>query len=305
MKKYIKILRIDHWIKQLFIFPGCVCALLLSKSSISVIKLTIAFLATCCIASANYSINEYLDAEFDRYHPTKKNRSLVEADVNGKVVWLIWFVLGALGILLGKVVNIPTMIMLITLSIMGILYNCKPIRTKDIAFLDVLTESINNAIRFMIGWFAISESTMAPCSVVIGYWMGGAFLMATKRYAEYRMINDKSIAGKYRRSFQYYTEQSLLISAFFYAMCSVFFVGIFLIKYKIELIIVMPIIMGLFCYYFYISFKNDSAVQKPEKLYKEKGLMIYVAIVITVACILLFVKIPILEMFNTTELINI
>lgn len=305
MQKYIKILRIDHWIKQLFIFPGCLCAMLLTKSNIDILKLSLAFISTCIIASANYSINEYLDAEFDKYHPTKKHRSVVENNINGRIVFIIWIILTLLGASIGYTVNTSFLTSVLFLWFMGILYNVKPIRTKDIPFLDVLSESVNNAIRFLIGWFAISGSTIPPSSIVLGYWMGGAFLMATKRYAEYRMIGDKELAGKYRKSFRYYTEHSLLISAFFYAMCSVFFVGIFLIKYKIELLLIIPFIIGLFCYYFYISFKDDSAVQKPEKLYSEKGLMIYVLFIIILFYILMSVNIPILNVFNTTEIINI
>ena len=33
----------------------------------------VSFFCTCMIASANYVINEWLDARFDKYHPTKKN----------------------------------------------------------------------------------------------------------------------------------------------------------------------------------------------------------------------------------------
>ena len=102
-----------------------------------------------------------------------------------------------------------------------------------------------------MGWFIASGSTIPPSSLLLGYWMAGAFLMATKRFAEYRMINDKTLAGLYRKSFKYYTEKSLLLTSFFYAMCSVFFIGIFLIKYRIELVLLMPILIGLFSYYFY------------------------------------------------------
>ena len=31
MKKYIKIMRIDHWVKQLFIIPGIIFAMVLLK----------------------------------------------------------------------------------------------------------------------------------------------------------------------------------------------------------------------------------------------------------------------------------
>ena len=88
MKKYIKIMRIDHWIKQLFILPGFFCALFLCNKSftpIMLIYLMIGLLSTSLIASANYTINEYLDRDFDKYHPTKKHRAIVENDVNSKV----------------------------------------------------------------------------------------------------------------------------------------------------------------------------------------------------------------------------
>ena len=65
---YIKIARPDHWIKNVFIMPGLVLAVILSGKAVSVsefiIKLLAGFLATCFIASANYVINEWLDAEF-------------------------------------------------------------------------------------------------------------------------------------------------------------------------------------------------------------------------------------------------
>lgn len=78
MKKYLTIMRLDHWIKQFFIVPGIVCAFLLTKITFDVANLIAGFLATCLIASANYVINEYLDAEFDRHHPTKKFRAAVK-----------------------------------------------------------------------------------------------------------------------------------------------------------------------------------------------------------------------------------
>ena len=134
------------------------------------------------------------------------------------------------------------------------LYNVKPIRTKDIPYLDVLSESINNAIRFAIGWFCVTVKFYPPLSFVMGYWMAGAFLMASKRFAEYRMIADPDRAKLYRKSFGGYTELRLLLSAVLYGFLAVFFCGVFLIKYKIELILIIPFICGLFCYYLSICY---------------------------------------------------
>ena len=111
--------------------------------------------------------------------------------------------------------------------------------------------------------------------------------------------------GVYRKSFSDYTELSLLLSAVFYGFMSTFFCGVFLVKHKIELIIAVPFVCGLFCLYLRICFRPDSAAQKPEKLFREKGLMGYVLILILLFLILLRVHIPFLTQFTATDLIPI
>jgi 4-hydroxybenzoate polyprenyltransferase len=128
--------------------------------------------------------------------------------------------------------------------------------------------------------------------------------MAVKRFSEYRSIRDKTKASLYRKSFKYYNEKILLISAVFYALLSVFFCGIFLIKYRIELLIAVPFLCVLFCLYLNISFKNDSAAQKPEKIYKEKFLIVYLIFFIFLIYILTSVNMPSLYNLLETTLIR-
>ncbi len=309
-KEYLRIARIDHWIKQLFVLPGMAFALFLVPQidSISqiILRLILVFFSTSAIASANYVINEWLDAKFDKFHPVKKNRSVVSGNL--KTSWIIFeyivFALVGFGLAILSSGIGPVFYMEAWLFIMGIIYNVRPVRTKEIPYLDVLSESINNAIRLLIGWFAVTTSYFPPVSIVLGYWMGGAFLMAMKRYAEYRMIGNKEQAALYRKSFKYYTSHTLLASSFFYALLSVFFCGTFMIKYRIELILDIPLLCGLFCYYLIISYKEDSSVQKPEKLFREKGLMIYLLILIIVTVVLLFVDIPVLSWLLGKDLIG-
>lgn len=303
LKNYIKIARPDHWIKNAFIIPGLVLAVVLigkPENMVSfLVKLIAGFFATCFIASANYVINEWLDAEFDKYHPTKKYRPVVSQNMKFSLVMVEYIVCILVGILLSLLVNTPFLLTEIWLLVMGILYNVKPIRTKDVVYLDVLSESINNMIRLLLGWFIVCETLLPPSSIMVGYWMAGAFLMAVKRYAEYRMIGDPKLAGSYRKSFIKYTEETLLCSAFFYALCATFLIGIFLLKYRIEYIVAIPLLFFLFCYYLYIAHKPDSAAQKPEKLFREKKLMILVAALIVLFAILTVVDIPVMKVWET------
>ena len=302
MKNYIKIARPDHWVKNAFILPGVAIAILLTDFTFTsdvIVKFIIGFMATCFIASANYVINEWLDAEFDKYHPTKKNRPVVSENMKLSLVLVEYAVLIIAGLGLAYFVNRPFLFTELWLLIMGVLYNVKPIRTKDIPYLDVLSESINNMIRLLLGWFIITEAYQPPSSILIGYWFAGAFLMATKRFAEYRMIGDPSVAGLYRKSFAHYTETTLLVS------WATFCIGVFMIKYRMEYIIAMPFIFFLFCMYLYIAFKPDSAVQKPEKLYKEKSLLAYIAFLVVILLILTLVDIPMPEYWSNPTLFDI
>lgn len=196
------------------------------------------------------------------------------------------------------------MVILVVLWVMGIAYNVKPVRTKDVVLLDVLSESLNNALRFLLGWFVVCEGLLPPCSIILGYWFAGSYLMAIKRFAEYRMIGDKETAGLYRKSFKYYNEPLLLTSACFYAFLSIFLIGVFLIKYRIELLLFIPFMIGLYCGYLYLAYEEDSCVQKPEKLYREKKLLLYSAMLIALFGVLLFCDFEWLNIFTNNNLIS-
>jgi len=177
------------------------------------------------------------------------------------------------------------------LLVMGILYNVQPFRTKDRPYLDVVSESINNPIRLCMGWLMAVPDAFPPSSLLLGYWFGGAFLMAVKRFAEFRTIGDKDVAGQYRRSFQFYTEENLLASAVFHAMAASLFLGVFLVKYRIELLLSFPFIALLFAWYIRMGYDEDSATQHPEKLLAERKFMVYVLLVTAIMGTLFVVRI--------------
>lgn len=314
LAEYIAIARPDNWVKNVFMVPGMLFALSIFHTpftSVLASKIVLGIVSICLVASANYVINEYLDKGFDKYHPLKKKRSSVVTVINPYILYTEYVVLAAIGLWLAYMVSLKFLLMAGFLLFMGIIYNVKPFRSKDRVFLDVLSESVNNPIRFAAGWFIFTPSlgvpntkwdldwinTFPPVSIIIAYWMGGAFLMATKRFAEYRLIGDPEIAGQYRRSFKFYTENSLLVSMFFYAITSAFFLGIFLIKDRIELLVSFPFFALLFSWYLRIGLLNDSPVQGSEKLYTRKWFMLYLVLFTILLCILMFVDIPWLHWF--------
>ncbi len=300
IKNYIYIARPDHWFKNIFMLPGLIMGIYYTHFRMeltSVMIIVLGFFATCLIASANYVINEWLDLEFDKYHPVKKNRPSVKANLKPEIVFTEYAVIAFFGLLISYFVSVWFLITEVSLLFMGFLYNVKPFRTKDKPYLDVLSESVNNPIRFILGWFLAGITFFPPSSILVAYWMGGAFLMATKRFAEFRFIGNPETAGMYRQSFRYYTEENLLISIVFYALCSSFFLAVFLIKHRIELLISFPFIALLFTWYLSIGFEKNSIVQTPEKLYKKKTFIVFVVSLFLLMVALLKIDIPILNWF--------
>jgi hypothetical protein len=163
----------------------------------------------------------------------------------------------------------------------------------------VLSESVNNPLRLFLGWFALVGDKLPPLSLTLAYWMVGAFFMATKRFAEYRRIGNPEVAAQYRKSFGYYTEERLLVSMFFYAIMCALFMGVFIVRYHVELILFVPAAAGFFAYYLKLGLKDNSAVQNPEKLYKECGFLLYMTLSTVLFVLLMFTNIPVLyDLFN-------
>jgi 4-hydroxybenzoate polyprenyltransferase len=297
---YVHLARPDHWFKNVFMFPGMLMAYMYYRKGFDgslILDLVLSVVSTCFIASANYVINEWLDAEFDRHHPVKKLRPSVVKNLNPKIIYAQYVVLAALGLGIAYRFGMYYFLVALLLLVMGVLYNVRPFRTKERAYIDVLSESVNNPIRFMLGWLAVAPFILPPSSIIVAYWMGGAFLMGCKRLAEYRFINDKATAGLYRKSFQRYTQTSLIISIFFYALTSTFFLGIFLIKHRIELLLTFPLFALLFSWYLTITFRPNSAAQGLEKLYTNWKYMIFIVLFFIFAMSLLVIDIPWLHWF--------
>jgi 4-hydroxybenzoate polyprenyltransferase len=302
VRAYVSIARPDHWCKNVFMALGVVLAIFCHPELFGLdilLPILWAVATTCLVASSNYVLNEILDAPTDRHHPVKRHRPIPSGQVRLGIAYAEWLALGAAGLLMAAALNGPFFFAALFLLVMGVIYNVPPVRSKDLPYVDVLSESVNNPIRLLLGWFAVSPAEFPPVSLLIAYWMIGAFFMASKRFSEYRSIAHRANAGAYRTSFRHYDEQKLLISMFFYTTCFALFLGVFIIRYHLELILAVPLIAGFVSYYLHIAFKQESAAQAPEKLYREKGLMVYLVVCVVAFVGLMFVHIPALyEWFN-------
>lgn len=292
---HLEIMRADHWVKNVFVLPGMLVALSADASAVNSglwRKGLLGIAAVCIVASSNYVLNEILDAPTDRSHPIKRKRAVPSGQVSIPAAYVQWLLLLALGLWLAWLVSPGLTAVLAALWLMGCIYNIPPVRTKDIPYIDVLSEAVNNPLRMLAGWYIVGTKGLLPASLLLCYWMIGAYFMAIKRFAELRAFQDTGAAAAYRKSFGFYTTRRLLISIMFYASAAMLFLGAFIMRYRIELILATPLIALVMAVYLDLGFRDNSAAQAPEKLHREPLLMASVCACALLFGILFFVDLP-------------
>lgn len=299
---YLNLGRPDHWVKNLFMFPGLGLALAFAgqnQYSIHVsrllVDLAVTFVSLCLASSANYTINEWLDRNFDIFHPEKRLRPSVTKQLSAKLVWGQYFVLVVLSLVTALDVSFTVLSLIAALLLMGLLYNVPPVRLKDRFYLDVISESVNNPIRVALGWYVAVTDIFFPSSALIAFWAAGVFLMSLKRYTEITLLGESSSLVKYRASFKSWTPDRLLQFSLTGALTSTTFLGILLAGYKIEYILLFPSVCYLFQYYFGLALNLKSEVSAPEDLWKNKSLNFQIILLMTLAFVLSFIEISLLD----------
>ncbi len=302
VRSHISIARPDHWFKNVFVLPGAITAYGLDPANVEsglFSRFLIGMASVCLIASSNYTLNEILDAKSDLAHPRKKMRPIPSGAILPGPAYVQWIILCFAVMTFARYVSPWFTLTMATLWIMGLIYNVNPVRTKDVPYLDVLSEAINNPIRMLAGWFIVDNTTVAPGSMLLSYWMIGCFFMAVKRLAEFNSLADPLKAAEYRKSFKYYTQERLLVSIMFYGSAAMLFLGAFVMRYRLEEILAFPFVALVMAVYLRLGLRENSPAQYPESLYKEPLLMASVSLCAFMAIALMLVDLPWLESWMT------
>jgi len=97
---HLAIMRMDHWVKNVFVLPGTVVALSIDHSRLAAFNIwtfLVGIAAVCLISSSNYVLNEVLDAPHDLTHPTKCQRPVPSGQVSIPWAYAEWLALMVAG----------------------------------------------------------------------------------------------------------------------------------------------------------------------------------------------------------------
>lgn len=186
IKKYLKLIRLDHWIKNILLFAPLFFSLQISyKNFISSVA---AFLAFSLTASAVYVINDIFDIESDRKHFKKKFRPLASGKISMAKALAVFFILLTAGMVISF--NIPNNFFYVTVSyfLINILYSKW---LKKISIIDVMVIAIGFVLRILAGAAAIAVA-VSPW-IILCTFFGALLLGFGKRKNEIDTLKKDSV----------------------------------------------------------------------------------------------------------------
>ncbi|MDR6515660.1 decaprenyl-phosphate phosphoribosyltransferase [Chryseobacterium camelliae] len=205
MKKYVKLLRMEQWVKNLFVFVP----LFFSGNITNVDLLTksiVAFVIFSLTASVVYILNDYNDIEADRKHPEKRRRPLASGAISKRqavAILIVLLVINSIAVFLAQIYfhqNLWKFAVIIGFYfVMNLAYT---FRLKHVAIVDISIIAVGFVLRVLSGGYITGIKT-SQWAILLTFVLA-LVLAIGKRRGE--LINAQ-VSGKTRRALDGYNVQ--------------------------------------------------------------------------------------------------
>jgi 4-hydroxybenzoate polyprenyltransferase/phosphoserine phosphatase len=192
VRAWLRALRVHQWLKNLLIFVPLLASGRFRELNL-VVQAALAFASFSLLASAVYVVNDLVDLQSDRTHPTKRNRPFASGTLPVAAGVAAVPVLAAMS--LGIALLLPPLFVasLLTYAVVTTLYS---FALKRQVIVDVMLLAGLYTMRILAGSAATS---VRPSFWLLAFSMFIFLCLAmTKRYSELRqaMEQDKTLSGR-------------------------------------------------------------------------------------------------------------
>jgi 4-hydroxybenzoate polyprenyltransferase len=191
----IRLLRLHHWIKNLFLFTPIFFAGEFFNTE-KVYNTALGFLAFGLIASSIYVLNDIRDIEEDRNHPRKSTRPIASGEVSLATGYVATIICLLLSLGLSYYISISFLIVVVIYFTINVGYS---LGLKNISILDIMILAAGFELRVIAGGVAADVPTTQWLMVMI--FLLALFLAITKRREDVRLLDSgsgltrKSVSG--------------------------------------------------------------------------------------------------------------
>ena len=276
------LIRVRQWYKNTVIF----LPLIFGKELFNLFSIQqtfIGFLALCLVSSANYVVNDLVDAKRDRRNPEKKSRPIASRRVKTWQAVVMTLLLLCFGLYISYTLSLMFFVFALALFLSTQLYSFV---LRNEPFADILMVAINFVIRTISGAFVITKGVEPYIEVsswlILCPFFLALFLVISKRRAEAMFLKNK--ATLHRKVLSTYNEEmtSAMLVISTTLLISSYSLYTFFSAYH-YLIFTLPLVLFIIFRFFHYAQKGLEIARHPELIYKEKGIMIAIFLTIIVA----------------------
>ena len=151
MTVFVQLIRLRHWIKNLFVFAPLIFSLRFLDPS-SLWRSTLTFLAFCLSSSGVYIFNDIVDRDEDRRHPRKQHRPLAAGRISVALAAVVGVGLVAAAAGLSAMLDPRVALVLAMYLGINVAYS---LALKRVVILDVMIVAFGFLLRVSAGGFCI------------------------------------------------------------------------------------------------------------------------------------------------------
>ena len=269
----IRTMRPRQWTKNVFIYAGLVFdgQLLVLDSFL---RVTVSYALLCLIAGTIYIINDLVDIEADKLHPTKKNRPLPSGQLSKQVAIAAAVVIPIFTIIAAASYSRAFAGILIAYFVLQVLYS---FWLKNVVLLDILTVTAGFVLRVAAGVVVVRVANFSPWLYAC---MGllALFLVIGKRRQEMLLLagNAQNVRSTYKEyNLPLLDEMLRLVTTgtfVTYLLYTVEATTIQIANTNLALITVPFVLYGLLRYLYLIHVKNEGGAPD-EVLLRDRPLL--------------------------------
>lgn len=184
----VRACRPKQWAKNVLVFVAPAAAGVITDAD-AILHTVAAFVAFCMVSSATYLLNDILDVDSDRQHPTKRRRPIAAGIVPVPLAVAMAVALFAAGVALAARDNLQLAGIVAGYAVLTTTYS---MFLKSIPVLDLVILSAGFILRLLAGAYA-ADVPVSNWFLIISLF-GSLFIAAAKRFAEKQELGDRAAA---------------------------------------------------------------------------------------------------------------
>lgn len=193
----VKALRPRQWVKNVLVLAAPIAAGTATEADV-LLPVALAFVVFCMAASGIYLVNDAMDVEADRAHPTKRFRPIAAGVLPVNIAYGMAVVLLAGAIGLSFLANWQLAVVMGVYIVIQLAY-CFGLKHQ--AVIDICIVSSGFLLRAIAGGVAAEIDLSQWFLLMMAF--GSLFMAAGKRYAELQLA--EKTGAKIRKSLESYT----------------------------------------------------------------------------------------------------